>query len=330
LRVRLQRSRRIAALDRGKSTIGKLILALGMAGVLAGAVPAPALPPTLDEWRWTAPGAEIEAVTEQPASCLAFAPAAAGEVGLGRALFNSPSLLGGQAAKAGLNCASCHVNGRGNPHFFLNRISDQPGTADVTASFFGPARGNGRFDPVVIPDLAVPGKIARDPPSGALEPFIRTLIVDEFSGAEPGAAVLSAVAAYVRAVRPCQTGASTVARTLGDQLDMVRSAVTGAAAMARRGEDHVARQALAAARHQLGLIHQRYAGPGLAGERRQLLGASRALQRLGDQTGEPAAFAEAARRWLATFDAGLAANLRKKEARSLYNPRNLHWPQNNR
>ncbi|NJS15549.1 MAG: hypothetical protein HC788_14335, partial [Sphingopyxis sp.] len=135
----------------------------------------------------------------QPAACVSDISV---DAQAGEALFNSPSLLGGQAAKGGLSCASCHVNGRGNRHFVMTGVSDAPGTADVTNSFFSPARGNGRFDPVVIPDLALPGKVARDPAAAALEPFIRTLIVEEFSGSEPTPAMLGALAAYVRAVRP--------------------------------------------------------------------------------------------------------------------------------
>lgn len=262
----------------------------------------------------------MAALTVQPATCLTFAPTDAGQVRLGHALFDSPALLGGQAAKAGLSCASCHVNGRSNPHFFMNGISDRPGTADVTNSFFGPVRGNSRFDPVVIPDLAAPGKIARDPAAAQLERFIRTLIVDEFSGAEPSPAMLDALAGYVRAVRPCAHGGdATTRRALNDQLSLVRDAVAGATAMTARGEGQAARAALAAARHQLGLVHERYAGDALAAERRQLLLASRALQRLGDQIADGARFAAAARRWQADFDAGLAARLQRQEHRSLYN-----------
>jgi len=291
----------------------------------AVAVAAPAATPTMFETlRWTAPGAELAALTSQPAACPVFGLQDAALVDAGQALFNSPALLGGQAAKAGLNCASCHVNGRDNAHFLLSGVSDQPGTADVTNSFFSAARGNGRFDPIIIPDLAVPGKVSRDPAAGALEPFIRMLIVEEFSGREPTAAMLAALGAYIRAIRLCPgDGARFVAHGLRDQLSLVNAALTGAADMAERGETQTARALIAAARHQLGLVSERYAGPALAPERAQLLGASRALQRLGDQPITKTVFADAARRWHNDFDAKLAKRLLKQEPQSLYNSRNL-------
>ncbi|MGF7473737.1 hypothetical protein WFJ45_23635, partial [Salmonella enterica subsp. enterica serovar Minnesota] len=70
---------------------------------------------------------------------------------IGRAAFNSPLLLGGQAARAGLSCASCHRNGRGNPDFHFPGISGAPGTADVTASLLSSHRGDGQFNPKPIP-----------------------------------------------------------------------------------------------------------------------------------------------------------------------------------
>ena len=50
---------------------------------------------------------------------------------LGRLAFQSPALLGGQAARKGLSCESCHNSARGNPYFFIENISSSPGTADV-------------------------------------------------------------------------------------------------------------------------------------------------------------------------------------------------------
>ena len=308
----MPRGRRTPALDRGGARIRKLIalaaLLLGVAATRGDA------PPAFEQLRWTAPGAELALLSGQPAACLA--PGDDVLVRSGRALFGAPTLLGGQAAKAGLSCASCHINGRGNPHFLLAGVSAAPGTADVTNSFFSAARGNARFDPVVIPDLAMPGKISRDPDTRALEPFIRNLIVEEFGGQEPTPATLEALAAYVRAVRPC-TPERTAARRLDDQLAALDDGIAGAQLMIGRGDRQGAALSIAAMRHQLGLIAERYAGRDFARERGALLTASRELQAIGNIP-DRARFRHALERWKVDFDRGAAKRLRRTEYRSLY------------
>lgn len=262
---------------------------------------------------WTQPGHEVAALTRQPAMC---SKAAAGDAQamIGEALFNAPMLLGGQAARADISCASCHSNGRRNPHFQLDGVSGGPGTADVSSSFFSLARANGRFDPKPIPDLALPGKISRDPASGELERFLRGLIVEEFSGREPSPAAISALAAYVRAIGDCGA-VQGQPRRLADQAVLVRLSVMAAERLAAAGEAESAAIAVAGARHQLGLIDERYAGRGLARERDQLLAASRALQPAAQaRAPEPAEL----RRWLTGFERDLLPMLARSEARSLY------------
>lgn len=264
--------------------------------------------------RWTAPGSELGLLSRRPVTCVAGGDSAL--VRGGRALFGAPTLLGGQAAKAGLSCASCHINGRGNPHFLLAGVSSAPGTADVTNSFFGAARGNARFDAVAIPDLAMPGKISRDRGSRALEGFIRNLVVDEFAGQEPTPTMLDALAAYVRAVQPC-AAENMVAWRLDDQLDAIDDGFAGAALMIDRGDRPGAVLMIAAMRHQLGLIAARYTGPSFARERAALVAASRELQVIGDIADLPG-IVPALRGWKADFNSGLATRLRRAEGRSLY------------
>ncbi len=237
----------------------------------------------------------------------------------GEALFNSPALLGGQAAKAGLSCAACHPNGRSNRHFLMPRLSDAPGTADVSNSFFGPRRANGRFDPVIIPDLAMPGKVPRARDNPALARFIRDLVVDEFSGAEPSPAMRDALAAYVRTIGVCAGDSDGVQpRRLADQLRLIDAAL---AAVTTSDDDAALRaQLIAAARHQLGLIDERYAGAGHTALRRDLLAASRDLAAFGggDHLDRPGLA-----NWRRRFASGLALRLRQREARSLYDPARL-------
>ena len=46
-------------------------------------------------------------------------------------VFRTPELLGGQAARVGLSCDACHINGRNNPTFYIDGVSGLPGTVDV-------------------------------------------------------------------------------------------------------------------------------------------------------------------------------------------------------
>lgn len=146
-----------------------------------------------------------EHLTVQLAACLTQPSKNA--VQRGELLFNSPLLLGGQAAKAGLSCASCHRNGRGNPDFVFKGISGEPGTADVTNGLFSIMRADRVFNPVPIPDLTLPeGQIQVDRTlPGELETFLKAQIVEEFSGVGPDADVVTDLAAYIRAldVRSC-------------------------------------------------------------------------------------------------------------------------------
>ena len=270
---------------------------------------------------WTAPGAEFSVLVEQPRQCPrvdAMAAASPARLAAGEALFNSPALLGGQASKAGLSCAACHRNGRANPDFLMPQLSGAPGTADVTNSFFGPHRANGRLDPVVIPDLAKPGKVSRAPDSPELARFIRNLVVEEFSGAEPGPATLAALAAYVRTIGACPADDDKAQpRRLADQLRLIDLALAGG-----RGADDAALrpQMIAAARHQLGLIDERYALARHAALRRDLLAASRDLARIGDGDRGGADAQRALEKWRARFGSGLALRLQQQEAASFYDP----------
>src|SRR5437763_6192493 len=170
-------------------------------------------------------------LTHQPAECRSRYADAAMErsADIGRIAFRGPLLLGGQAARAGLSCASCHRNGRTNAHFHFPGISDDPGTADVTASLMSSHRGDGIFNPKPIPDLAgdpAKLKVSRDPKSADLRNFIHGLITQEFDGPEPPNTVLDGLVAYVRSLSPsaCKAPANGAIR-LGSMLDDTDRAV---------------------------------------------------------------------------------------------------------
>ena len=312
-------------MDRRRRRAAVLAAALlpAAAGALAADAPLRAL-------RWLAPGADpARALTTAPGECLRQPsdPETALAVEVGRAAFRSPLLLGGPAARAGVACETCHRDGRDNPDFLFPGLSGAPGTADVTSSLFSSHRGDGIDDPRPIPDLGGPKarlKVAQNPAAGALEPFVRGLVVEEFDGAEPPPAVLAGLAAYVRSLDPAACPApGGRPLTAGLYAEDARRAVRAARTLAARGDAPAALAMVAAARARLGLIDERYARPGLAAERRRLAAADRTL-------------ADAARalrqarpdvparldRWLAAT-AGLGGALSRREDASLFAPRVL-------
>ena len=241
-----------------------------LAVLLAGAADSPTLP--LREARWLAPNALFAGLTRQPAECLKLPadPAERRRVEIGRVAFGAPLLLGGQAARAGLSCASCHRNGRGNRDFQFPGLSGAPGTADVTSSLMSKSRGDRNVNPKPIPDLAGPLSahiVSRDRESRALERFIHGLVVEEFDGPEPASAVLDGLAAYVRAIRPEACRGADEPISLAKRLDEAESAVK----LARGADPETRRLLLAAARSALGAIDERFRVSGLEADR-ELLG----------------------------------------------------------
>ena len=294
-------------------------LVSALAVSIAGAASLPS--PPLREMRWIDPGlprAEVvRALTTAPAECL-VAPIDATQrarIAIGRAVFQSPLLLGGQAARAGVACASCHRAGHGNPHFAFPGVSGAPGTADVTSSLFSSQRGDGIFNPKPIPDLVGdPAKIDRSPAKPDLRRFIHGQIVEEFDGLEPPAAVLDGLAAYVGALGGRCGG--DVARTAMGEAGAARDAIAAARALLQVPDQPAAHLLVAAARSALGRLDERYAS--VADIDRRLAardGELRQVQVLA--TTDPASAIAALDRWTRRFDTDTQA-LRITQDRSLY------------
>jgi len=260
--------------DRSRRRSGRLIALVGL-GLVAAAAPPPA--PPLRAMRWLAPGVDAAAaLTRQPTECLARPkdPEAAYEVELGRAAFRTPLLLGGQAARAGLTCESCHRDGRGNPDFDFPGVSGAPGTADVTTSVLSSHEADAVHGARPIPDLSGPKsalKIDQDPGSDALAAAIDRIATREFDGAEPPAAVRAGLAAYVRALSPgaCPAAATEPVTAAGALADVRRAVLAAIAALGHRDGPSAALM-IEAARSRLGDIDERDAGPNLAPVRRTL------------------------------------------------------------
>jgi hypothetical protein len=279
---------------------------------------------------WVAKTADpARALGTVPTECLKVPadPALAARIEVGRAAFRTQVLLGGQAARAGVNCETCHRNGRTNPDFAFPGVSGPPGTADVTSSLFSTHRGNGIDDPKPIPDLSGPKgklKIDQDPGQKKLEPFIHGLITEEFDGPEPTPATLAGLAAYVRALSLAACPAKA-----REPLDVTllmsdaRRAIKAAQAEIAAGDDATAILMVASARSRLGLIDERYAAPSLAKPRADLRAASARLAAiqaaLHDHRPDAAPKLTA---WLAGSKA-LEAELAAQQPQSLFDPARL-------
>ncbi|MEM9738875.1 MAG: hypothetical protein AAF829_03335 [Pseudomonadota bacterium] len=254
-----------------------LICGSVLAGLVAACTPAEPLSVRIAALDWVAPGGDpVLLLTTKPSTCLTQTSDAAL---MGELLFNSPLLLGGQAAKAELHCASCHVNGRGNGDFAFQGVSGNAGTADVTHGLFGPARSDDTFNPVPIPDLAMPegqSRVDRDT-AGILEAFLAAQIIEEFSGPAPAETTIDALAAYIRAVdhgacRPTDTEPLT-------WRDDIQRVETGLRLLegARDGSVIDKRAVANAMRAALGRLYARYPAGRHAPLRQRLLALSRAI-----------------------------------------------------
>lgn len=274
--------------------------------LLTAATAAPAL---LRAQAWTAPGENLASdLAHAPRECLTERSAA---IEAGRALFRSPALLGGPAARLGLSCDSCHASGRVNARFFLPELTDRPGAADVTSEWASQVRGDGVMNPVDIPDLggvsarAAFGQ-ARD---ASLAHFVRGVIVDEFQGQPPPDQAFEALLAYLNALEACPIEPAPL--TLGDAANDVRRALAAAEA----ADPPTAALLLLAAQDAIGRIAERLPQPAFAAERAQFDALAREL---GAMRGDvESARSTALPGWRARFDA-LIARLERKQRHTYF------------
>jgi hypothetical protein len=300
----------------------RVLTAAALAFLLTAAADTPDLP--IKEARWLSPEGLFAGLTRQPAECF-LPPKTASDrqvAAIGRAAFRAPLLLGGQAARAGLSCASCHRNGRGNPEFAFPSLSGHPGTADVTSSLMSTKRGDGAFNPKAIPDLAgdpAKLKISRDPAKPDLQTFIHGLIVDEFDGPEPPPEVLAGLTAYVRALSPAACrGPATAGIRLDGMLADVDAAMQAAGQSWRTGYPPTARLLVGAARSTLGSIDERFQMPGLERSRATLRAADAQLRAIQEAIASRSAGIEF-RKWHRDWPRR-KAELKKQERLSLFSP----------
>jgi hypothetical protein len=266
--------------------------------------------------RWLAPGADkVKFLTTVPASCETPATGAEWEKRqLGKLAFESPALLGGAAARMGLSCSSCHLNGRGNSDFFLEGVSDKPGAADVTSSLLSKVRGDGNFNSVPIPDIGLrDGKQIRDRKSAEFRIKVHGLIVEEFDGQEPPAEVLDAVVAYLDGLDPAACAADARPVRAFDDLMAAEAAYDIAAKHASSIDARVFY--VRVARFRLERLYERLPGPAEASLRRHIVSLSNGLGEMAEaaRSGERATFIEPD--WMDLLD-----QLSDAQDRSFYDP----------
>jgi hypothetical protein len=316
-------------LGRRRSRTALLGLGLALAAGFALAA-APQIGPPLKGLRWLAPGADpVARLTRAPTECLTLpaTPAARLSVEIGRAAFRTPVVLGGQAARSGVACETCHQSGRTNPDFDFPGVSGPPGTADVTSSLFSTHRDNGIFDPRPIPDLSGPKawlKVSQAPGDPALAAFIQGLVTQEFDGPQPPPAVLQGLADYVRALSPdaCPAQAERPVEVAGLMAD-ARRAASAAQLLAGSGDRPAALVMIAAARARLGLIDERFAGPTLVRQRQALLAADHRLAAIAESLHSKAPPPLAALAAWRRDSVRLEADLTRASGRSLFDPAHL-------
>jgi len=239
------------------------------------------------------------------------------QIQVGRAAFSTPAVLGGQAARMGLSCNSCHRKGRDNPLFFIAGLSSQPGTVDVTHGFFSETREDAVFNPVPLPtllDVSHKTSFGTMRPQATLEAFIHGVIVDEFAGHEPAPSVMSGLLAYVGALDSLSCNSTqTVARNLqSDLLFLDELALTMETAIARQNIPDLTLLVLAT-QSRLQDIHVRYQQqPEL---QQALEASSRQLRNLGND--QQAIQQEKLASWQQAFTA-LREHLQNPVASSLY------------
>ena len=302
-------------MDRARARLTALVVgALGVALLVAAgffmlASAAPGRPTLIvREQAWTAPGESLARdLTHAPGECLARRSA---DVEVGRALFRSPGLLGGPAARAGLSCQACHTNGRVNTRFFLAELTDRAGAADATSEWASKVRGDGVMNPRDIPDLVGAADRtafgqARDP---SLEHFVSGVIAEEFQGVTPPSEAFAGLMAYLRALRADACAAVEIQITLGLYADDVRRTLSAAEA-ADRGTAHLL---LFAAQDGVGRIVERLPRSQFGSERRRFEALARELGSVRSAGTAPPALATVLPGWRARFDATLARVARRE------------------
>ena len=250
---------------------------------------------------------------------------------IGEALFRTPIILGGQAAKARISCNSCHLSGGDNEYFLFPNISGAAGTADVSNSFFSSFRGNQNFDPITIPNLRKKGKVSvHNEPE--LRTFIHGLIVEEFNGNEPSKETLDSLIIYLQKIAEennddkAFNANKTKSLSVNDPITIIEQSIDNIRYSIENNDHNTAILLIAAIRHQMGLMHERYKHPKLNKIQSDILNLSKEIalisNMLRDKSGSNAIGLERIDDWKKIFH-NIRTKLINNEKKSLYSPKKL-------
>lgn len=272
--------------------------------------------------------AQLAALTQRPADCVA--PLDNPRFKLGRLAFNSPRLLGGQAGRMGLSCASCHPSGRDNSDFFIEQISDKPGRADISHHFLSSHGGDAIFNPKPIPDLADVDNL-RFKNRGDIEfdHLLTRLIEIEFDGQAPTIAVFHGLKLYLtqNSIENCQLPFQPVPRTLESDWLLIDDGLAALYDAIKSGDSATFLFVSASMRAVLERFYRFYSINPVKSLDDRLLDMSRALESLlsttlkSDKTDEQILVTLAE---LSTSLGKLKNDLRQREAQSFYNPKTAY------
>jgi len=292
-------------------------LKAALAALALAATAGAASPHLLRAQVWTADDRALaHDLTHAPRECVgALSPQAEA----GRALFRSPGLLGGPAARVGLSCNACHSNGRVNATFLLPELTDRAGTADVTSEWASKVRGDGVMNPRPIPDLVGVGSRPthgqhNDP---SLEHFVHSVIEEEFQGPPPSPQSFDDLMHYLRALDPQRCGGE-VRIMLTDAANDVRRAVSAA----QNADAPTASALLLAAQDAVGRVVERLPETRFAPQRAGLETLSRDLGAMRYSADVRSALQTGAAGWSARFDA-IIAQVAPRERQTYFNETTL-------
>ena len=288
-----------------------------LAALALAATASAASPHLLRAQVWTADNPALARdLTHAPRECVgSLSP----QADAGRALFRSPGLLGGPAARVGLSCNACHSNGRVNATFLLPELTNRAGAADVTSEWASKVRGDGTMNPRPIPDLV---GVSSRPTHGqhadpSLEHFVHSVIEEEFQGPPPSPQAFDDLMHYLRALGARSCGGE-VRITLRDAANDVRRAVSAA----QRADAPTASALLLAAQDAVGRVVERLPEGRFGRQRVVLENLSRDLGAMRNSVDVGAALETGAAGWNARFD-GIVAQITPQERRTYFNEATL-------
>lgn len=224
---------------------------------------------------------KVEALTTRPTECVK--PVDDIRFKLGRVAFNSPRLLGGQAGRMGLSCASCHPSARANTQFFIKQISDQVGYADISHHFLSSRGGDGVFNPKPIPDLAeIESLRFKDRNGRPFEALLTQLIEIEFDGQRPASDVFDALKLYLsqNSIEHCRSPVKNVVRNLKSEWTLIEDGMAVLESGEFTGKPQTTKFVSASMRATLETLYRFYSISPVTSLERQLIDVSRALNGL--------------------------------------------------